>query len=391
MVMYKYQIILLGAIEKNIEEHIIDIFYRRIDELNISRSAFVFLKNSDLNKYKGNQPAFAIYFGSKSEKEYKDITGINRLIDDGIAILPIYFNNEAFLCQIPQCLHKQNGLLYDSSAVESIVGLILESFHLLRSERKVFISYKRNESSSIAIQLFEALENNNFDVFLDTHSVRLGDDFQDELWHRMTDCDVVIVLNTGNFCKSKWCKEEIAEANAKQIGIVQLVWPNNDLEAFARICVSKKLESSDFKNSVFNDSENSHFTDNAIKNIISIVESIRARNIAARQDSLVTEFTNIAKKHGKDVYVESRGIIVEHIDYSRVFIPAIGIPKSINYNQSEDIVKQVFDDNDVREVYLIYDDMHIRDRWLKHLDWLNKYLEVKTLKKKDFESWIIKH
>lgn len=389
--MYKYQIIFLGQIDESIISNIESIFCNHIKELNIPKSAFVFLRNKDLYKYRGNQPAFAIYFGDTAEEKHKNIPEITRLIEDGIAILPVYFNKNAFHREIPECLHKQNGILYNSSVVERIVGLILESFHLLRSERKVFISYKRDESSSIAIQLFEALERNNFDVFLDTHSVRPGDQFQDELWHRMTDCDVVIVLNTKNFCKSEWCEEEIAKANAKQIGIVQLVWPKNDLENFARICVPLKLKRSDFKNDIFNDSKKSRFTDDIIEKIIETVESTRARNMAARQDSLITECMNIARKYRKDVYVESNGVLVEHINYSRLFIPAIGIPKSTTYNQSEHIANQRLNNKKIKEVCLIYDDIHIRDSWLKHLDWLNKYLEVKALKKKEFEAWIMKH
>ena len=61
----------------------------------------------------------------------------------------------------------------------------------------------------------EALERNNFDVFLDTHSIKQGEPFQEELWHRMTDCDVIVLLNTKGFLERKWCKKEIAEANAK--------------------------------------------------------------------------------------------------------------------------------------------------------------------------------
>ena len=74
----------------------------------------------------------------------------------------------------------------------------------------------------MAIQLYEALERNNFDVFLDTHSIKQGEPFQDELWHRMTDCDVIVLLNTKSFLESKWCKEEVAEASVKQIGVLAI-------------------------------------------------------------------------------------------------------------------------------------------------------------------------
>lgn len=37
---------------------------------------------------------------------------------------------------------------------------------------------------------------------------------------------------------------------------------------------------------------------------------------------------------------------------------------------------------------IIYDDLRIRKKWVEHLEWLNESLEVKTIKKKDFELWL---
>jgi len=41
----------------------------------------------------------------------------------------------------------------------------------LPAQRRVFVSYRRNESRDAAVQLFEELSARQFDVFLDTHSV----------------------------------------------------------------------------------------------------------------------------------------------------------------------------------------------------------------------------
>ena len=98
---------------------------------------------------------------------------IDNLIKDGTMILPTFKNS--FNAETPEQLSNQNGLKYDAYQNEKIVNLILESFGKLRNTRKVFVSYKRSESTSVAIQLFEALEKNNFDVFLDTHSIKQGE------------------------------------------------------------------------------------------------------------------------------------------------------------------------------------------------------------------------
>ena len=42
---------------------------------------------------------------------------------------------------------------------------------------------------------------------------------------------------------------------------------------------------------------------------------------------------------------------------------------------------------EVDSIHLIYDEMSIRDHWLEHLDWLNNYLKVQTIKKLNFNKW----
>jgi len=60
----------------------------------------------------------------------------------------------------------------------------------------VFVSYRRDESRTGAVQLHDELSARGGDVFLDTHDIIPGDLFQEMLWHRLADCDVVIMLGT---------------------------------------------------------------------------------------------------------------------------------------------------------------------------------------------------
>src|SRR5690606_15533345 len=176
-----------------------------IYHLGLNKEILKIITPSDFAiSYHGNQPAFAFYFGD-SDGNFKDLDIAQKLIKDGTMILPIFF--KAFESDIPFILSNQNGILFKDSELDRISNITLEAFELLRNTRKIFISYKRSESTSVAIQLYEALEAHNFDVFLDTHSIGKGEPFQDELWHRMTDCDVILLLNTPGFLESHWCKE----------------------------------------------------------------------------------------------------------------------------------------------------------------------------------------
>jgi TIR domain len=386
--MFKYQLIFLGTI-KPLTRNLISKYYEKIDDLKLQKEFYEIYFKEQLDSYKGNQPTFIIYFGNENE-DFEDLAEIEMLLKDGNIVLPIFFNS--FSQEIPKILSNQNGLKYTEYHEDKIVDLVLESFGKLRSSRKVFISYKRDESTSVAIQLYEALEKNNFDVFLDTHSIKQGDPFQDELWHRMTDCDVILLLNTPKFLESEWCEKEIAEASVKQIGIIQAIWPNHRLERMAEVCFPYTLSDSNFLKGIYDNKDTSKLNDETINNLVNQVESIRARNLASRQDNLITEFLNSASKYGKNVTIQPERFITEEIDNNkrRIFIPSVGIPQSFDCNTSSELKKEI-KEYSVEEVYLIYDDVRIREKWLNHLSYLNEYLDVKTIKKQEFDLWLQKN
>lgn len=386
--MYKYQIIIIGDIS-SLSDEIISLFFQKVEELKLQKDFYKIIFKSNIDEYCGNQPAFVIYFGSIDNKN-KDIEIIETMLNDGNIVLPIFF--ESFSREIPQLLSNQNGIQFADFKKDKIVDLILESFGKLRNTRKIFVSYKRDESTSVAIQLYEALEKNNFDVFLDTHSIKQGEPFQDELWHRMTDCDVILLLNTPKFLESEWCEKEIAEASVKQIGIIQLIWPNHKLERMAEVCFPNQLTETNFVNESFNNKDTSKLNEETVNDIVRQVESIRARNLASRQDNLITEFLNFARKHNKNMTIQPERFITEELvdNKRRIFIPSVGIPQSLDCNQSSELKKEITE-YDVDEVYLIYDDVRIREKWLNHLSYLNKYLDVKTIKKQEFDLWLQKN
>ena len=394
---YKYQLILLGS-EVPQKDQMLAKLFERVKDLGLPTTIIKIIEGNNISsEYSGNQPAFGLYFGD-TDGNFKHLDITNKLLKDGTMILPIYFGNPddgAFSREIPCILSNQNGWQFKDNELDRSANIILESFELLRSTRKIFISYKRNESTSVAIQLYEALESYNYDVFLDTHSIGKGEPFQDDLWHRMTDCDVIVLLNTPGFLESHWCKEEFAEAGTKQIGIVQLVWPNHKIakiDSGSHISYPMQLDESNFVDNIYNNKDRSKLVDVIVAEIIQKVESVRARNLASRQDNLITDFTNIAKECGREVTVQPEKFLTEDLPSGKrnIYIPTIGIPQSTSC-QSAEIKKELYRHNDV-SIRLIYDDLRIRDKWLQHLDWLNDNFkkDILTLKKQDFKPWLQK-
>jgi hypothetical protein len=383
-----YQIVILGG--KNLfENDILNSLFRHIEEIGLEKEAIVVItkENFEVN-YRANAPAFCLYFGN-NDSPFQNLNILRTLIKDATLILPIVNKFYQFSSLVPPELSNVNG--YELSTVNDIEGLvssILEGFSLLRLSRRLFISYKRNESSSVAIQLFEQLNKNGFDVFLDTHSIRPGEPFQEELWHRMADTDVVVLLNTPGFLKSNWTTQELAQANAMSIGILQLIWPSHKLEREATLSIPYQLAKCDFGNNKYSDSS-SYLIQNSVDQIVSQVESLRARSLASRQDNLVTEFISAANMVGVKVDLQpDKFITLLNSDNDElVIIPTIGVPQAFTYNQSEELVSIIRSKN-VKSIYILYDHRNIREKWINHLAWLDNYLPIKTIKILEAKKWL---
>lgn len=386
----KYQIIKLGS-ENPLYKEVLDTLYHHIEELGLAKESILEIDETNFKtEYKGNAPTFCLYFGSNSGT-FKNIDLLEILIKDANLILPVATDLVKFSCQIPKQLENVNGFeLATSNDIEKLVSCILEGLSLLRLSRRLFISYKRDESSTVAIQLFEQLEKNGFDVFLDTHSIRPGEPFQDELWHRMADTDVVVLLNTPGFLNSNWTTQELAKANSMSIGILQLIWPTHKLERDAELSIPFQLSDSDFGNKIFKE-PTSYLKSETISKIINQVESLRARSLASRQDNIITEFIASSNRVGKKADLQSEKFItIKRSDGKElVIIPTVGVPQAFTYNQSEELVARIKSKNTV-DAYLLFDHRNIREKWLKHLDWLDNYLPVKTIKIVKAEEWLRK-
>lgn len=384
----KYQIIKLGS-DNPFYKEVLDTLYHHIKELGLAKESILEIDETNFKaEYKGNAPTFCLYFGSNSGT-FKNIDLLEILIKDANLILPVASDLEKFNSQIPKELENVNGFeLATSNDIEKLVSCILEGLSLLRLSRRLFISYKRDESSTVAIQLFEQLEKNGFDVFLDTHSIRPGEPFQEELWHRMADTDVVVLLNTPGFLNSNWTTQELAKANSMSIGILQIIWPTHKLERDAELSIPLQLSDSDFGNKKFKN-PTSYLNPNTISNILSQVESLRARSLASRQDNIITEFIASSNRVGKKADLQSEKFItIKRSDGKElVIIPTVGVPQAFTYNQSEELVARIKSKN-VAGAYLLFDHRNIREKWIKHLDWLDNYLPVKTIKIVKAEEWL---
>lgn len=382
-----YQVIFIGE-NSAFYDNIVSTFRERVNDLGLpANSINILTEENFFTEYKPYNPSVCIYFGILGLPKNLDI--LDNIIEDAVFVIPVVPEVQNFPKYVPKQLLPINGFpLRALDDIEALVARMMEGLSLLRLARRLFVSYRRVESRSVAIQLYEYLDQCGFDVFLDTHSIRPGEQFQDELWHRLVDTDVVVLLDTPGFLGSEWTEQELAKASAMSIGILQLVWPNHKQNPYSSLCDPIYLNQDDFEGGNYTGSS-INLTNRFLKHLSGEVESKRARNLAARQDNLIQEFTTTARNMNVQANLQpEKYITISNLKGQEfAIIPTVGVPHAFTYNQTEELIKRIRSHNSPK-AFLLYDNRNVVEKWQKHLTWLDDYLPVQAVRVTEIEKCI---
>jgi hypothetical protein len=304
----------------------------------------------------------------------KDTLAITQLVAAGVPVIPLVDRLTNFTKKAPAVLHKFNALEIGSGdgGLAAAASAVLEWLGLLRRMRRLFISYRRDDARAAALQLHDRLQEAGFDVFLDTHGTRPGDDFQAVLMHRLTDCEVMVLIDTPTFLESRWTVEELARADLQSIGILQLVWPGHSPPRKSPLSEKLYLTATDVLG------PDGPFSVQAVSRIISEVEKLRSRAVATRTAAIALEYRREAEAKGAKVYLGKDRLLRTDLTDGRtvVAVPAIGVPTSDRLHEVFLAAKAITSERPL----LVYDHVGVLDSWLRHLDWLDAHLPVRALK-----------
>lgn len=371
-----YQLILLGAAHGR-GVRVVHGVNSALQGLGIPTNAITFLSEINAANRSLKSPVMVVFFGSAENTD--DTALVTELIDDSIVIVPVVSDLSQVHAEIPPQLRHVNAIVVGANddGIARLVTLILETFRLLRRERRLFISYKRTGSQPLADRLYDALDARGFDVFIDVRSVPPAADFQSELWHRMSDSDVVVLIDTPGFREGRWTAEELARANATNVQILHLLWPGQKEDPASSFSHFMKLRRRDFFG--FIPMRGRWATNGLVTRICDEVERLRAPAIAARHRYLVDNFCDAARDEGLDPSVQVEGWIFLKIGPNRTLaiVPAVGIPTSDRINEVFEAI--AVPAVEAREIWVIYDNRGVLRTWLSHLDWLDSYLPIRAV------------
>jgi hypothetical protein len=282
-----------------------------------------------------------------------------------IPIIPIVSNLNRCSKELPADISHLNALALSSAdAANVIASAALECIGLLPKQRRVFMSYVRDESRENALQLFDELSSRQFDVFIDTHDVRPGEAFQAVLWHRLCDSDVMVMLDSRSYFDRRWTREEFGRANLKKAAILRVAWPGVTAATSLGVTETLQLEPLDF--------DGSKLTKSALDRIGDRIEYLRSQSIAVRHANLVgTITTAVTELKGKVIGIGARRRIEIELPRGKTVLayPALGVPSAETLHE---VAMHAAD----KKSAIVYDHLGVHDRWLEHLSWLGENFPI---------------
>lgn len=170
---------------------------------------------------------------------------IENAIQEGVTVLPVIPDAPTARFLPPSASHINAFIkgVFGSAWPDCLADEILSLVWQRRRVARVFISYKRTDSSRLASQLYERFGRLGYDVFFDESSVPRGANFQRELMWWLNDTDLLVVLCSPNFPNSQWCMQEVNFCQNRKIGVAVIDWPDEIYQGSVEFAGSRAVRS----------------------------------------------------------------------------------------------------------------------------------------------------
>lgn len=337
-------------------------------------------------------PLVAVYFGGPNTRAVDEKTA-QVLVDEDVAILPLVTRTDEFQAQVPACLHRINGMALDANDPElvRVAQWVMTALGLVRERRFSFISYYRQEATRFALQLHQEMDARGWTSFLDTHSLAAGLEFQAELWDRMNDADLLILLDSPSALSRQYVRQEIERADQLGMGVLQVVWPDHKPDRVTDLATKFLLKSDDFRPGSPQRRGGLLLRKHVLGRLLAEAERLRARSLAARRDRLVRTFIARARDAGLTVAVsEPDRLDVAGRNGNYAVVPVVGhVDSTLAFRAERRLAATHAGAKLVKppRPVLLYDDIGLLQERVEHIVWLDGHLPVKCVPSQGANSW----
>lgn len=245
-----------------------------------------------------NAPAVAVYLGSPDAAADVGIAAaVDAAITAGIVVIPVVADLALFSSFVPASLAPANGFAWNTSdAPVRLARLLLEELGIEDTQRKVFISHKRDDGLGAAEQLHDRLTHEGFLPFIDRFAIRSGRLVQEAIADALEEHAFLFLLETQLAHTSDWVFDEVDYALSHTMGTLILQWPGDPkLVPGSKGLPRLRLSADEL---VEDDHGYEVLTDAALDMVVASVEAAHARGLVRRRRMLVRSVEEAAAAAG---------------------------------------------------------------------------------------------
>lgn len=241
------------------------------------------------------EPDLLIYLGSQQAKADPNIA--NRLetaLQYKWRVLPLVDRLEDYNSLTPDSLHPINGDTWTNA--NQIAEFVLRQLGVTERDRRVFLSYRRRESTPMALQLYEKLHQAGYLVFLDYFSVDRGARIQERIQEALDEMSFVLLLESVGAAGSRWvAEEEVGYALNHRLGLLSVAFPQvKDAPVFPMIPPDRReqLVEQDLD-------EDGRFAPAALDRVILRIEREHADQLRTRREGMIKNVSELLSDAGR--------------------------------------------------------------------------------------------
>jgi hypothetical protein len=218
---------------------------------------------------------------------------IVKALAGGMVVVPVVDDLANFQAETPPCLHAINGFGLNAGTIEELVRCLFETLGLEDHDRRVFISHRREDGMSAAVQLHDELSHHGFHPFIDRFYIPKGERVQDVIADSLEDFAFLLLLETPLAHTSDWVLDEVDYALAHSMGLLIVRWPGDpapvdgtqdlprmELDAASLVTDPRRLDT---------------FTPDALAAIVHAVEMRHAVALVRRRRTLMSNIEDAAR------------------------------------------------------------------------------------------------
>ena len=228
---------------------------------------------------------------------------------------------------------------------------------------RIFISYKRQETEQLALDLYKRLtaEKLGFEVFLDTRKLDVGAEFMDDIRLTIAESDIFLLLDSSSYMDGVYTKKELYTAMYSGAGIIRVFKKDKKTPVKS---TSYSFESVEINN------EDSNIEEASFQELVHTINKLRTKFFKAKLQR-INEYRKLYDENLKSLWSIKQG--------DKLICPMWGVPSSQRIELLEKQVNRAH--RNVTSFSILYDHWSVPKFHNEHIKWVvdKKNIQIETL------------